>query len=343
MLKRLSSAGINWIVVLVSFVVAVGAFCAQTAVSQAQTPPTITILAAAFDLQPGHVFAASDLVEKTVYEDANAALYVPVAEAASLIGGAAVLPVYAGTPILRSAVIAPGGQGFRLAAILAEYPDHSLFPLPLDEANILAPDATAFLPGDLVGLTVVIGSRPQSPATATPAVLTYLPTPLTPPSLLATPQPAEPGTLDALGRAYPPLAKDLVPEGARVVMIQGLPVAAAPDPNADPNAPPADLGSAPVAHMLILLIPNALREELALALEQGDRLIVTLLGRGTHGPTAGYTYWDFEDWFFAEREAVVGPQTAAPTATPATPATPAAPGAPGAATPTPTPLPTATP
>jgi hypothetical protein len=57
--------------------------------------------------------------------------------------------------------------------------------------------------------------------------------------------------------------------------------------------------------MLILLVPNAAREVLSLALQQGDRLVVSLMARGEDDPTAGFTYWDFEDLFKADREEVL--------------------------------------
>ena len=54
--------------------------------------------------------------------------------------------------------------------------------------------------------------------------------------------------------------------------------------------------------MLILMLPNADREVLSLALAQGDRLVVSLMARGEDTPTAGFTYWDFEDLFKIERQ-----------------------------------------
>jgi hypothetical protein len=60
------------------------------------------------------------------------------------------------------------------------------------------------------------------------------------------------------------------------------------------------------AHLLMLLVPDASREVLSLALQQGDRLVVSLMARGDDKPTAGFTYWDFEDLFKADREQVLG-------------------------------------
>ena len=168
MLKRLAASGINLAVLVVAVVVFLGAFFALNSLAAAQKPPTMTVLAAARDLPIGQVLTAADLVEKTVYADENSTLYIPAEQSAEVIGGVAALPAYAGQPLFRSAVIAPVGEGFRLAAALSEYPDMSLFPLPLEAANVIAPDAAAFLPGDLVGITVVIGVRPPPPATPTP-------------------------------------------------------------------------------------------------------------------------------------------------------------------------------
>ena len=58
--------------------------------------------------------------------------------------------------------------------------------------------------------------------------------------------------------------------------------------------------------MLVLLIPNESREELSLALQQGDKLVVSLMARGEDAPTAGFTYWDFEDLFKSDREKAIG-------------------------------------
>jgi hypothetical protein len=45
---------------------------------------------------------------------------------------------------------------------------------------------------------------------------------------------------------------------------------------------------------------------LSLALQQGDRLVVSLMARGDETPSAGFTYWDFEDLFKSDREEVLG-------------------------------------
>lgn len=300
MLKRLATSGLNFAVLGLSILVFLVSFFALNSLAAAQRPPTLTVLAAARDLPLGQPLTVADLVEKTVYADDNAALYIPAEEAPDLIGGIPALPIYAGQPIFRSSVLAPAGEGFRLSAFLAEYPDHSLFPLPLSENNITALDAASFLPGDLIGITVVIAGRPQPPATPTPSRGSWLPTPVLTQTLPSTPNP-ETDLTEALDRTFPPLAKDLFPQGVRVIAIEGLPQ---PVSNDDPNAPV--FVSGPQDQRLILLIPNASREPLSLALQQGAQLFISLLARGEEGVTPGFTYWDFEDLFRADREEVLG-------------------------------------
>jgi hypothetical protein len=109
---------------------------------------------------------------------------------------------------------------------------------------------------------------------------------------------------EALGRTFPPLAKDIFPMGVRVVAIQGLPVKTAGKSNSETST--TTINDFSQTHLLMLLIPNASREELSLALQQGDKLIVSLMARGDEQPTAGFTYWDFEDLFKADREQSIG-------------------------------------
>jgi hypothetical protein len=100
----------------------------------------------------------------------------------------------------------------------------------------------------------------------------------------------------------PPLAKDLFPLGVRVIAVQGLP----PQTEVDEAGGDSSFTTFDQPQMLILLVPNASREILALALQEGDRLVVSLMARGDDIPTAGFTYWDFEDWFKMDRETVLG-------------------------------------
>jgi hypothetical protein len=166
--------------------------------------------------------------------------------------------------------------------------------------NLVAPDAEAFLPGDLVGVTVVITTRPQQ-----------ITTPTTMPEYIvesgygdepaATPAPQEGAQADALSRALPPLAKDLFPMGVRVISVQGLPL-----PTDTTDGSNSSFTSMDKPQMLLLLVPNASREVLSLALQQGDKLVVSLMAHGDETPTAGFTYWDFEDLFKSDREDVLG-------------------------------------
>ena len=206
-----------------------------------------------------------------------------------------------------------------MAAALAGYPEMSLFPLPLAATNVIAPDAAAFLPGDLVGITVVIGARPQPPITPTPPVSVFtipgsiledLPTNIPEQAdwvYTTTLTTALPGTeseaAEALARAAPPLAKDLFPQGVRVIAVQGLPqntVSAVGDERGNPG-----FTGLPEEELLMLLVPNGAREQLGLALQRADQVFVSLLARGdTERVTPGFTYWDFEDLFAADRKEV---------------------------------------
>jgi len=56
----------------------------------------------------------------------------------------------------------------------------------------------------------------------------------------------------------------------------------------------------------MLLISNESREDLSLALQQGDKLIVSLIARGDDKPSAGFTYWDFEDLFKSDHNHSIG-------------------------------------
>ena len=165
--------------------------------------------------------------------------------------------------------------------------------------NLVAPDAQAFLPGDLVGVTVVISSRPQqlTTPTAMPEVM------VTGAQPAQTPAPQDAAQADALSRALPPLAKDLFPMGVRVISVQGLPKQTDSTDNNNSNSA---FTMQAQKQMLVLLVPNASREVLSLALQQGDRLVVSLMARGDETPTAGFTYWDFEDLFKQDRKDVLG-------------------------------------
>lgn len=301
MLKRIANTGVNLVVLGVSVAIFLVAFFALSALGTAGRPPTIEVLSATRDLNIGDVITANDLIVKKVFQDDNAALYIPGEEAAGVVGGIVAQPIFSGQPIFRTTIIAQAAEGTRLSAVLAKYPGYSLFPLPLDAMNLIAPDVDAFLPGDLVGVTVVITSRPQQLTTPTPMPELILgPGYNTVPT--ATPAPVEAAQAEALSRALPPLAKDLFPMGVRVIAVQGLP----PSTSETSDSSGSAFSTTTQPHMLILLVPNAAREVLSLALQQGDRLVVSLMARGDETPTAGFTYWDFEDLFKHDREEVLG-------------------------------------
>jgi Flp pilus assembly protein CpaB len=299
MLKRLIGSGLNLAVLAVSIGVFLLAFVLLNAMGAAQRPPTVKVLSATRDLSIGEVITADMLAEKTVFQDDNATLYIPADEAAGVAGGIVAQPVFAGQPVFRTAIIAKAAEETRLSAVLAKYPGYSLFPLPLEATNLVAPEAASFLPGDLVDITVVITSRPSEQSTATPmpemSVVVGQPA--------ATPATGDFAKAEALSRIFPPLAKDLFPQGVRVIAIQGLPVKTT-DESGDNS--PTTLNDYSQTHILILLVPNESREVLSLALQQGDKLVVSLMARGEEQPTAGFTYWDFEDLFKADREEVIG-------------------------------------
>jgi Flp pilus assembly protein CpaB len=298
MLKRIASTGVNLVVLGVSVGIFLVAFIALNALGAAQKPPTISILSATRNLNIGDVITANDLEVKTVFQDDNASLYIPGEEVTGVVGGIVAQPIGSGQPVFRNAIVAPAAEGTRLSAVLSQFPGHSLFPLPLDTMNLVSPDAEAFLPGDLIGVTVVISTRPQQMSTPTPMPELIIDPGYVEPT--AQPSPLELEQADALSRALPPLAKDLFPMGVRVIAVQGLP---------QQTESSEDSGSFNLdtqAKMLILLVPNESREVLSLALQQGDRLVVSLMARGDETPSAGFTYWDFEDLFKSDREEVLG-------------------------------------
>jgi Flp pilus assembly protein CpaB len=167
MLKRLASTGVNLVVLGVSVGIFLIAFISLNALGAAQKPPTISVLSATRDLNIGDVITPNDLAVKTVFKDDNASLYIPEDEVTGVASGIVAQPIFSGQPIFRTAIVAQAAEGTRLSAVLAKYPGYSLFPLPLDAMNLVAPDVDAFLPGDLVNVTMVISSRPQQITTPT--------------------------------------------------------------------------------------------------------------------------------------------------------------------------------
>jgi hypothetical protein len=306
--ERLAKSSVNMLVIVIAIVVFVAAFAILMTVSNASRPNTLDILAASRDLNYGDPITSADLVKMTVYEDQLANAYIPANQADQVVGGYAAQPIHAGQPLTRDVVIAEAGIGTRLSAVLARYPGYSLFPLPLDAANVVAANSDSYVPGDLVSVTIVISTRPQPPVTPTPLygesagfIITPTPAPTT--------QPGETTVDDALGRVYPPMAKDLFPRGVQVVAVQGLPVVATPESN--PASSSSTSGSSlsyvdyNLPKRLILLVPSQSIEELAFGLKSGDMVIVSMVTAGQADKTAGFSYWDFEELLRLEREGVL--------------------------------------
>ena len=328
MLRRLAGTGLNVGVILISIVVFFVALFAMMGIANSQKPDTLDILAAAHDLSVGQSITPNDIVVKTVFVDSNTEMYIPATEEgiASISGGVVVVPIFVGQPIQRTSVVAQAAGDTRLSAALVNYPaGGSLFPLPLDFSNVVAPDIETFMPGDLVNITLVISSRPQPPST--PTVMPEFITGDTPyigiaPQVVATPIPYETELDKAKALLYPPMSKDMFPEGIRVIAVQGAPEYVDPDASTqDTVDPAAGYIEFNKSKVLVLLVPNDKREELALALQEGDLLVVSLLARGDGSPTEGFSYWDLEEWMKGQREdAIKDPPTpaevASPTATP---------------------------
>jgi len=309
MLKRLKSSGLNVMVLIVAVLVFAGSFCALQGLAASQKPETVTILAITRDLSIGHVITPADLAEKTVFKDENASLYIPSKEANTVLGGVVGTPLFAGQAILRPAIVADASQAYRVSAILQAYPGYSLFPLPMDRPNLIAPDLEAFLPGDLVAITAVIASRPTHPDELNQAFQMETFSEPEDPYALNFPEEtlAETNTEaeEILSKTYPPLAKDLFPQGVRVIRIQGLPQSqVTTSEDADLQQPVfSDFNQ---QQLLLLLIPNESRESLSLALQKSDALVISLLAHGEDEPTPGFTYWDFEALFKDDRSDVLG-------------------------------------
>lgn len=331
-LRRLGGAGVNVGVLVVSIAVFFIALFAVLGIANSQKPPTMEILAAAHDLNVGDKLTSNDLVVKTVFVDDNSSMYIEANEdgIASTLDGIVVIPMFVGQPIQRTSIVANAGEGTRLSALLASYPaGGSLFPLPLDFSNVVAPNIDSFKPGDLINLTVVISSRPQPPSTPTvmPEFIIgdepYVPIA---PQVIATNVPIETELDRAKALLYPPMSKDIFPEGVRVVEVQGntelVDPAAAGQDSVDPAAGYVEFNKPKV---LVLLVPDDKREELSLALQEGDLLVVSLLATGNDGPTTGFSYWDYEEWLKEQREEAFLEASSAvtPAMTPTLMATPA--------------------
>jgi hypothetical protein len=111
---------------------------------------------------------------------------------------------------------------------------------------------------------------------------------------------------------YPPLAKSLIPAGVRVISVQGIPPATTEQNNLT-NTTTSSAGSASSASpstyadysqpkILILMVPLTQIEPLALSLQEGDLVVVSLMAQGSTSPSAGFTYWDLEQLIRSDRE-----------------------------------------
>ena len=319
MINRIKRTGLNVTVLIVSILVFIVAFAALIAFVNASKPQSVDVLAAAQDLNVGDVISPNDINVKTVYVDSNSSLYITADQQANVVNGIVAVPIYAGQPIFKTSIVAPAGEGSRISAILAKNPGFGLFPLPLDKANVVAPSAASFMPGDLVDVTLVITTRPQPAITPTP-VASYYYNPANPSAAIPSPTPMPIPTLtteQAQKQAadkllYPPLAKSLIPAGVRVISVQGIPPATTEQNNLT-NTTTSSAGNASSASpstyadysqpkILILMVPLTQIEPLALSLQEGDLVVVSLMAQGSTSPSAGFTYWDLEQLIRSDRE-----------------------------------------
>lgn len=296
----------NYVVLAITLVVGVVAFIAAIAVGNAQKPATVQVLVTTRDLNVGDVISAGDVATATVYKDAAASYYITADQQDTIVGGWVAIPILQGQPITRQSVIAEAGVGERLSASLAKYgKDYRLFTIPLDAQNIVSPGVAAFMPGDLIGVTMTVSQRPQGPATPTPTPALSL-------AGVVTPTPASQQDLtisDALGRIYPPFAADLFPEGLRVMAVYGKAsgVQAVPTTASGSSSlysPSASTLNQPT--YLIVLVPQSKVEELSLALMGSDKVYISMMAVGSNTPTTSFSYWDLEDLLKQERNQVLG-------------------------------------
>jgi hypothetical protein len=301
-MKKLGS---NWLVLIGAIVVGVLAFLAAIAVGNAQKPSTVSVLAVTRDLNVGDVIQATDLTTVNVYKDASTSYYIPANQQVALVGGWVAIPILSGQPVARQNIIASAGIGERLSASLAKWgADYRLFTIPLDATNIVSPGIEAFMPGDLIGITMSISHQPQEPTTPTP----------TPggPIAESTPVPISINKTqsDADNRIYPPLAADLFPGGLRVIATYGKSTAieAAPTASSGGTSSMYQTSSSGVNQptYIIVLVPQDKVEELSFALMSSDKVYISLMAVGSNTPTTSFSYWDLEDLLKSQRDQVLG-------------------------------------
>jgi len=289
MIRRAFSALGGLGVVAVSAAVFVAAFLLLQSVAAASRPPEIDLLAAARDLPAGTILAESDLRVIRAFRDEASAAFVAAEEITRTVGGMLALPLREGSPVPRDALIAPSGT--RLSALLSEEPGAAAFPLFLDEPNVVAPPVEAFLPGDIVGILAVVAQEPSRPEAPPSPELSLLPTPAPRPAP-QTPTPAVTATAPITMRV--PVAKSLFPGGIRVLAVIA--------PRTDP-----ELGTTSGRPTLVLRVPAAELERLALLLQQADRVFVAPFGKGEGFPerTPAFTFDDFIEQLREDRQRMV--------------------------------------
>jgi hypothetical protein len=106
------------------------------------------------------------------------------------------------------------------------------------------------------------------------------------------------------------MAKDLFPQGVQVYAVQGQPVETVEQStpsSSSSNTSGSDLSYATsnLPKRLLLLVPSDKVEELALGLQSGDTLIVSMVTAGQPDTTTGFSYWDFEKMIRDERQEIL--------------------------------------
>lgn len=305
-MKKLGS---NWLVLIGAILVGVLAFIAAIAVGNSQKPSTVSVLAATRDLNVGDVIQATDLTSVNVYKDASTSYYITADQQSTLVGGYVAIPILSGQPVARQNIIASAGVGERLSASLAKWgANYRLFTIPLDATNIVSPTVDAFMPGDLIGITMTMSQQPQEPATPTPTpggpiVASSTPVPITIP-------PVNEAQVDAESRIYPPLAADLFPGGLRVIATYGKSTAveAAPTASSGGTSSMYQTSSSGVNQptYIVALVPQDKVEELSFALMSSDKVYISLMAVGSDKTTTSFSYWDLEDLLKSQRDQALG-------------------------------------
>ena len=320
----------NWLVAGAAIVVALLVFIGNIILTRAQRPPQIEVLAAARDLPLGTRIGPDDITTIQVYQDQRAGLYFVPEQESELVGTYTTRPFGKGEPFVRSGVL----TGNRLAALLVQDPETTLFPLPLELSNVIAGAPSSYQIGDTVGLAVVFPERPRKPTSpetlymapqiTPPFAATEVP-PLPPVTLTPTPTPGAETPYEE--RGIPPVVRTLSP--GRVVLVTGLPT---PPPLEDEGGYTVTTYQEPI--VLWVTVSQEEVELLTLALARGMVFVYLVHPEASERP-GGFSYWDFEEMLRSERLDQIRaatPQPGAPVATPQ-------PGIPVTVTP-PTPTPT---